>query len=101
MSAFQAYAGDYEFAGDAFNWRCYATARVYEIRRVDHAPFPKAPRGRKWISPAQQDYEQPVGCLVDESVNDFSQILLQVQATGKTAARTARAAAAEVQTAAA
>lgn len=79
MSAFQAYTGAYEINGDAFNWRCYATARVYDIRRTEHGPFPEAPTGRKWISPLQQDHKQVVGCLVDATVEDFSQILLQVQ----------------------
>jgi hypothetical protein len=78
MPAFQAYAGDYEFDGKRFSWRCYATTRLYEIRSADHAPFPQAPQGRKWMSPVQQDYERTVGCLVDEAVEDFSQILLQV-----------------------
>jgi hypothetical protein len=78
MSAFQAYTGAYEHEGAAFSWRCYATTRVYEVRRSDHAPFPSAPDGRKWLSPAQQDHEPVVGCLVDDRVEDFSQILLQV-----------------------
>ena len=87
MSAFQAYAGAYEHEGALFSWRCYATARVYAIRHNAHAPFPKAPKGRKWVSPAQQDYEQVVGCLVDEAVEDFSQILLQVNPQPQSAVR--------------
>lgn len=101
MSAFQAYAGDYECDGAAFSWRCYATARVYEIRRADQAPFPRAPKGRKWISPERQDYEQQVGCLVDDDVTDFSQILLQVQAASPSVARAVRLRSDEVATAAA
>jgi len=80
MSAFQAYAGAYEFDGGAFSWRCYATARVYEVRQRGHAPLPRAPHGRKWVAPVQQAYEQAVECLVDDTVEEFSQILLQVEA---------------------
>ena len=79
MSAFQAYTGAYEINGEAYDWRCYATARVYEIRRSEHGPVPAAPTGRKWISPVQQRCEHAVNCLVDASVEDYSQILLQVQ----------------------
>ncbi len=86
MSAFQAYAGAYEHGGAAFSWRCYATTRIYEVRRSDHAPFPRAPDGRKWLSPAQHDHEPVVGCLVDERVDDFSQILLQVNPQAGSAA---------------
>jgi len=80
MSAFQAYAGAYEHEGGAFAWRCYATARVHEIRRREHGPLPSPPAGRKWVSPTRQGHEQDVSCLVDETVEEFSQILLQVQA---------------------
>lgn len=90
MSAFQAYAGAYEFDGGAFGWRCYATARVYEIRSGEHAPFPKPPQGRKWVAPPRQDYEPDVSCLVDEAVEEFSQILLQVQPHPEAAARPAQ-----------
>lgn len=90
MSAFQAYAGAYEFEGGAFAWRCYATARIHEIRRREHGPPPPPPQGRKWVSPACQGFEQDVSCLVDETVEEFSQILLQIQA----AQRDARAASA-------
>ena len=78
MSAFQSYAGAYKHEGGVYDWRCYATAPVYEIRCRDHAPFPAAPKGRKWASPAQQDHEIMVACLVDDAVEEFSQILLQV-----------------------
>ena len=89
MSAFQAYAGAYEYDGASFGWRCYATARVYAIRHSAHAPFPAPPQGRKWIFPAQQDYKQVVGCMVDEAVEDFSQILLQVTPPPQAASRPA------------
>lgn len=78
MSAFQAYAGAYEFAGRFYGWRCYATARVYEVRQKRHAPLPSAPRGRKWVGPSREACEADVACLVDETVEEFSQILLQV-----------------------
>jgi hypothetical protein len=90
MSAFQAYAGAYEHQGASYSWRCYATARVYEIRHSDHGPFPKAPNGRKWIAPEQRTYDQLVGCLVDEGVEEFSQILLQVDPRPQPAARAGR-----------
>jgi hypothetical protein len=78
MSAFQAYAGAYDFDGGSYSWRCYATARVYAIRKSEHTPFPTAPEGLKWVTPARQ--EQQVDCLVEDGVGEFSQILLQVQA---------------------
>lgn len=79
MSAFQAYAGAYEFAGSSYAWRCYATARVHEVRPSEHGPFPEAPAGRKWLTTPRQNYEPAAGFLVDATVEDFSQILLQVQ----------------------
>lgn len=89
MSAFQAYTGAYDFAGSSYGWRCYATTRVYQIRESGHGPFPQAPTGRKWLIQPRQNYEPAVGCLVDEIVEDFSQILLQVQPHAQPAARTA------------
>jgi len=85
MSAFQAYAGAYEHEGGAFAWRCYATARIHEVRRREHGPLPRPPKGRKWVSPARHGCEQDVSCLVDETVEEFSQILLQVQAAQRDA----------------
>lgn len=81
MSAFQSYAGAYEFDGGDFAWRCYSTARVYEVRRSEHAPFPCPPTGRKWVLPERSRHAPDVVCLVDEAVEEFSQILLQVEAT--------------------
>jgi hypothetical protein len=85
MSAYQSYTGAYEHEGGAFAWRCYATARIHEIRRREHGPLPRPPQGRKWVSPGRQAYQQDVSCLVDEAVEEFSQILLQVQATQRDA----------------
>lgn len=83
MSAFQAYAGAYEFEGGAYAWRCYATARIHEVRRREHGPLPRPPHGRKWVSAADlspaRHAAPEVSCLVDETVEEFSQILLQVQ----------------------
>jgi hypothetical protein len=79
MSAFQAYAGAYEFAGSDYCWQCYATVRVHEVRQSGHWPFPEAPAGRKWLTAPRQNYEPAVGFLVDVTVEEFSQILLQVQ----------------------
>jgi len=96
MSAFQAYAGAYEFGGESFAWRCYATTRIHAVRRRDHGPFPAATGGRKWVWQAPLHHEPEVAWLVDEGVDEFSQILLQVQpaAAPATAAahRAARAA---------
>lgn len=80
MSAFQSYAGAYEFDGGDFAWSCYATARVYEVRHSEHAPFPSAPHGCKWVLPEKTRHAPDVVCLVDEAVEEFSQILLQVVA---------------------
>lgn len=90
MSAFQSYAGAYEFRGGRFTWRCYATTRVYGVRSADHGPLPKAPEGKKWIrlSPHQHGAAE-VGWLVDETVVEFSQILLQVQPDALTSLRVA------------
>jgi hypothetical protein len=91
MSAFQAYSGAYEFAGNSYGWRCYATARVYEVRQKRHAPLPSAPHGRKWVAPPREAYEADVTCLVDATVEEFSQILLQVEAEGRAEAASAAA----------
>ena len=79
MSAFQAYAGNYEFGGEAFNWRCYATVRVHAVRQQEHGPFPTAPIGRKWIWRSPMHGEPTVGWLVDDQAYEFSHILLQIQ----------------------
>jgi hypothetical protein len=78
MSAFQAYAGAYEFGDEAFSWRCYATIRVHAVRRQEHAPFPPAPSGRKWLWLSPMHAEPAVGWLVDDSADEFSHILLQI-----------------------
>ena len=80
MSAFQSYAGAYDFDGGEFAWRCYSTARVYEVRLGDHAPLPNAPAGQKWVLAERTRNAPDVVCLVDETVSEFSQILLQVEA---------------------
>lgn len=87
MSAFQAFAGAYEFAGKSYSWQCYATVRIHEIRQFGHAPFPSTPTGRKWLAAPRQPYEPDVRFLVDMSVEEFSQILLQVQPHSPPAAR--------------
>ena len=79
MSAFQSYAGVYEFAGARFLWRCYATVRVYEVRNREHRPHPPAPAGKKWIWKEIDHHGREAGCLVDGQVTDFSQILLHVE----------------------
>jgi hypothetical protein len=78
MSAFQAYAGAYEFEGQAFAWRCYATTRVYAVRRVEHAPAAMASPGRRWLWRSSGRHEPDVAWLVDEDAHEFSHILLQI-----------------------
>ena len=80
MSAFQAYAGTYEHGGRSYVWRCYATTRVHAVRPRAHAPFPKPPRGRKWLSPSPTHHEPDVAWLVDDAAGEFSHILLQIRA---------------------
>jgi hypothetical protein len=79
MSAFQAYAGVYEFGGEAFNWRCYATIRVHAVRPREHGPLPKPPLGRKWVWQRPLYHEPDVGWLVDDGAEGFSHILLQIE----------------------
>jgi hypothetical protein len=85
MSAFQPYAGEYEYGGGTVRWRCYATAPVHGVRPAEHRPFPSAPQGQKWLNPAEGRRQPAVACLVDETVTEFSQILLQIEARGPAA----------------
>jgi hypothetical protein len=78
MSAFHSYAGAYEHEGETFSWRCYATTRVHAVRHREHAPFPNAPAGRKWLWQAPSRREPEVGWLVDDRAEEFSHILLQI-----------------------
>jgi hypothetical protein len=78
MSAFQAYAGGYEFEGQSFGWRCYATTRVHAVRRREHAPLPPAPEGRTWRWQSSDRRQPEVAWLVDEGAEEFSHILLQI-----------------------
>jgi hypothetical protein len=80
MSAFQAYAGAYEFGGASYRWQCYATTRVYDVRKREHGPFPPAPHGKKWVSlESRRNADLDLTWLVDETTADFSQILAQVE----------------------
>ncbi len=79
MSAFLAYGGAYEFAGRQYSWRCYATARVHEVRKREHGPDPKAPRGLKWVTTQVRHGEPEVIWLMDDGIDDFSQMLVQVE----------------------
>ena len=79
MSAFLAYGGAYEFGGRQYRWRCYATARVYEIRKQEHGPSPQTPEGLRWISPQRRRGDPEVLWLMDEDSDDFSQMLVQVE----------------------
>lgn len=80
MAAFQAYAGAYGHAGQLYDWKCYATARVYEVRQGEHAPLPQAPQGRVWVSAAADGRGgPPVACLLDGTATEFSHILLQIR----------------------
>jgi hypothetical protein len=90
MSAFQAYAGAYESRGVFYKWRCYATARVHEVRTFDQGGIPEAPHGKRWILKSRREGEPEVAWLMDESTVDFSQILLQVEAHPAAAAQPRR-----------
>lgn len=80
MSAFSAYDGAYEFDGAQYRWRCYATARVHEMRKGEHGPFSRPPKGKKWISVKGRRASDPtLNLLLDEGVTDFSQMLTQVE----------------------
>lgn len=79
MSAFIAYGGAYEFAGRQYRWRCYATARVHEIRKREHGPSPLPPEGLQWVASEGRRGDPEVICLMDESVGEFSQMLVQVE----------------------
>jgi hypothetical protein len=79
MSAFQAYGGSYEHDGRRFSWRCYATARVYEVRLSEHLPAAPPPKGQKWIRRSRHKGDAEFGWLIDASAVDFSHILLQVE----------------------
>jgi hypothetical protein len=90
MSAFQPYVGAYAFGDQTYSWRCYATARIHAVRRAEHAPFPTPPGGRKWVWLSTAQHEPEVAWLVDEGVDEFSQILLQIQAPADASLRRAR-----------
>lgn len=90
MSAFQAYAGAYEHRGRRVRWRCYATVRIYDLRRSEHAPLPPAPAGKKWTGHPPHSRDTEVHWMVDESVADFSQILLQVESDAPAPERRAK-----------
>jgi hypothetical protein len=79
MSAFTAYAGAYEFDGRPFIWRCYATARVVEVRASDHIPRSPPPRGLKWVRRSRHKGDVEFVWLVEAPTEDFSHILLRVE----------------------
>lgn len=80
MSAFQPYAGAYGVCDKVVRWRCYATARLHGLRRQVDAPMPAPPAGLKWLRPARDRDGVEVALLVDQAVNEVSQILLQIEA---------------------
>ena len=78
MASFQHYAGVFEDDRDLFQWSCYATSRVYELRTFDDR-LPAPPRGRKWVRKAEHpDGRRPLALLVDAPVTEVSHILGQV-----------------------
>lgn len=79
MSAFKAYGGAYEHEGRPFIWRCYATARVLEVRASAHIPKSKPPRGFKWVRRSRHKGDEEFGWLVEAPTDGFSHILLQVE----------------------
>ncbi|MFC3070410.1 hypothetical protein [Phenylobacterium soli] len=81
MSAFAPYRGAYEADGQRYAWRCYATARIYEVRLADH-PLPPPPHGKAWLTAARHPGDDRMHWLVDEGIDRFSQILCAVEAAG-------------------
>jgi hypothetical protein len=79
MSAFTAYGGAYEYGGRPFIWRCYATARVVEVRAREHIPQAAPPRGLKWVRRGGRKGDKQFAWLVDAPTGDFSHILLCVE----------------------
>jgi hypothetical protein len=80
MSSFQPYAGSYEIDDVRYDWRCYATARLYDLRRPEHAAVPPASLGRAWIAAAEgPDDQQALYALVDEGADEVSLMLVQVR----------------------
>jgi hypothetical protein len=78
MAAFSPYSGAYVRDGREFNWRCYATTRVHDMRLVEHRSFDPVP-GCRWVEMETRHPRDPkVACLVDGGVGEFSQILTQV-----------------------
>ncbi len=78
MAAFSPYSGAYKSEGREFNWRCYATTPVHDMRLVEHGGLDAAP-GRRWVEPQRRHAREPqVACLVDSEAGEFSQILTQV-----------------------
>lgn len=78
MAAYQPYAGEYEYDGVVYRWRCYATAPIHQVRSRGHRPWPSAPPGRKWVYQTRHSHGPDVAWLVDQTLDDFSHILLQV-----------------------
>ena len=80
MSSFQPYAGSYQVDEVRYDWRCYATTRLYDLRRPEHAAVVPASDGRTW-APAVEgpDPERRLFALVDEGADQFSLMLVQVR----------------------
>lgn len=80
MPSFQSYAGTYQADGHRVRWRCYATARVYEVRPEPPENLPPPPIGRCWqVRPASSAGPR-FAWLVDAQDPDFSYMLLDVAA---------------------
>jgi hypothetical protein len=78
VAAFQAYEGTYADDFGSFRWKCYATARVHEIRTFG-GPLPCPPEDRKWVRKSQYaSGDHHLAVLVDASTDDFSQMLSQI-----------------------
>ena len=81
MAAFAPYRGVYEFGGRSYAWRCYATARVYEVRLADHAPVSFTAQGKKWTAARRYPGDEFFHWLIDAHVAEISQILCEVRLT--------------------
>jgi hypothetical protein len=78
VPAFNPYRGAYAFGDEAFTWQCYATVRVYELRRVEHARTVAAPEGRRWALSERHPEDLRLAWLIDADAAEFSHILSRV-----------------------
>jgi hypothetical protein len=78
MSAFQPYGGAVELDEATYQWSCYATRPIYEIRTLN-PDLPQPPKGRKWVARRQHGQSgDRVAMMVDAATTEFSHMLAQI-----------------------